>query len=66
MKRFIEQYRLPFPVGRDTDGRIGSLFGVDVTPTSLFIARDGKLVERVAQEMEEAAFEQRVNSLLEK
>jgi peroxiredoxin len=66
MKRFIEQYRLPFPVGRDTDGRIGSLFGVDVTPASLFIARDGKLVERVAQEMEGAAFEQRVISLLEK
>jgi peroxiredoxin len=66
MKRFIEQYRLPFPVGRDTDGRIGSLFDVDVTPASLFIARDGKLVERVAQEMEGAAFEQRVISLLEK
>jgi len=62
--RFIEQYRLPFPVGRDSDGRIGRLFGVEVTPTSLLIAKDGKLVERVEEEMEEAAFEQRIASLL--
>lgn len=55
---------MPFPVGRDSDGRIGRLFGVEATPTSLFIAKDGKLVERVEAEMEEAAFEQRVNSLL--
>ena len=66
MKRFLEQNRLPFPVGRDADGRIGGLFGVDATPTSLFIARDGKLVERAVEEMDEAAFEQRVNSLLAK
>lgn len=57
---------MPFPVGRDSDGRIGRLFGVEATPTSLFIAKDGKLVERVEAEMEEAAFEQRVNSLLAK
>ena len=37
---------------------------MDATPTSLFIARDGKLVGRVVEEMEEAAFERRVNSLL--
>lgn len=57
---------MPFPVGRDSDGRIGRLFGVEATPASLFIAKDGKLVERVEAEMEEAAFEQRVNSLLAK
>jgi hypothetical protein len=57
---------LPFPVGRDFDGRIGGLFGVEATPASLFIAKDGKLVERVVEEMEEAAFEQRVASLLAK
>ena len=57
---------MPFPVGRDFDGRIGGLFGVEATPASLFIAKDGKLVERVVEEMEEAAFEQRVISLLAK
>ena len=57
---------MPFPVGRDSDGRIGSLFSVEATPASLFIAKDGKLVERVEAEIEEAAFEQRVTSLLAK
>jgi len=63
-KRFIEQYRLPFPVGRDANGGIAILFGVEATPTSLFIAKDGKLIERVEEGMEEAAFERRITSLL--
>ena len=37
---------------------------MEATPTSLLIAKDGKLVERVEEEMEEAAFEQRIASLL--
>lgn len=63
-KRFVEQYRLPFPVGRDSDGRIGSLYGMEATPTSVFIAKDGKLVERHEGGLEEADFERRINSLL--
>jgi thioredoxin-related protein len=60
----VEEYRLPFPVGRDSDARIGTLYGVESTPNTLFIGKDGKLVERVDGELEEAAFEQRINSLL--
>jgi peroxiredoxin len=63
-KKFVEEYRLPFPVGRDSDAVIGSLYGVDSTPNTFFIAKDGKVVGRVDGEMEEAAFEQRINSLL--
>lgn len=46
-KKFVEEYRLPFPVGRDADGKIGNLYGVDATPASFFIGKDGKLVYRV-------------------
>lgn len=63
-KRFVEQYGLPFPVGRDSDSRIGSLYGVEATPNSLFIAKDGKLVERHEGGLEEADFERRISSLL--
>jgi cytochrome c biogenesis protein CcmG/thiol:disulfide interchange protein DsbE len=63
-KRFVEQYRLPFPVGRDADGRIGSLYGMEATPTSVFIAKDGKLVERHEGGLEEADFEHRIEKLL--
>lgn len=63
-KSFVERYRLPFPVGRDADGRIADLYGVEATPTTLFIGRDGKLVERQEGALEEAYFEQRINWLL--
>jgi peroxiredoxin len=68
-KKFAEEYHLPFPVGRDADGRIGDLYGVEATPTTLFIGKDGKLRERLegapddAQAIE-AGFEQRINWLL--
>jgi peroxiredoxin len=63
-RKFVEEYPLPFPVGRDSDGRIGSLYGMEATPTSVFIAKDGKLVERHEGGLEEADFERRINSLL--
>jgi len=60
----VEEYRLPFPVGRDSDSRIGTLYGVEATPYTFFIAKDGKIVGREEGELDEAAFEQRINSLL--
>lgn len=68
-KKFVEQYRLPFPVGRDADGRIGSLYGVDSTPMTFFINKDGKLVERLVGAPDdvreiEAGLERRVSWLL--
>ncbi len=68
-KKFVEQYRLPFPVGRDADGSIGALYGVESTPLSLFIGKDGKLVERLVGAPDdvreiEAGLERRVNWLL--
>lgn len=68
-KKFAEEYHLPFPVGRDADGRIGDLCGVEATPTTLFIGKDGKLRERLEGAPDdakaiEAGFEQRINWLL--
>ncbi len=68
-KNFIERYRLPFPVGRDADGRIGDLYGVDSTPMSVFIGKDGKLVDRLVGAPDdvqqiEAGLERRVTLLL--
>ncbi len=63
-KKFIEEYRLTFPVGRDSDSQIGSLYGVESTPTTLFIGKDGNLVERREGALEEAYLEQRIEKLL--
>jgi peroxiredoxin len=68
-KKFAEEYHLSFPVGRDADGRISDLYGIEATPTTLFIGKDGKLRERLEGAPEdikaiEAGFEQRINWLL--
>jgi peroxiredoxin len=63
-RKFAEEFQLPFPVGYDSGGRISALYGVEATPTSLFIAKDGKLVERQEGGLEEAYFDQRIQKLL--
>ena len=68
-RKFVEEYRLQFPVGRDADGRIGDLYDVEATPTTFFIGKDGKLRERQEGAPEdvkaiEAGLEQRINWML--
>ncbi len=68
-RKFVEEYHLPFLVGRDADGKIGDLYGIDATPMTFFIGKDGILKERVegappdAKEIE-TALEQKINGLL--
>jgi cytochrome c biogenesis protein CcmG/thiol:disulfide interchange protein DsbE len=63
-KKFVEEYHLSFPVGRDGNGGVSASYGVDSTPNTFFIGKDGKIVGRVDGEMEESEFERRINSLL--
>lgn len=66
-RRFAEEHRLPFPVGRDSSGSIGSLYRVDAVPTSFFIDKKGTLVERVNGSPEgdpEAEISRRIEKLL--
>lgn len=66
-RRFAEEHRLPFPVGRDSSGSIGSLYRVDATPASFFIDKKGTVVERVNGSPEgdlEAEFSRRIEKLL--
>ena len=63
-RRFVEQYHLPFPVGRDASGLIASKYIVDATPNTFFIGKDGKIVDRVDGELDEAVFEERIQKIL--
>jgi hypothetical protein len=56
-------------VGRDADGKIGDLYGIDATPITLFIGKDGRLRDRLEGAPEdvkavEAGLDQRINWLL--
>ena len=63
-RRFVEQYRLSFPVGRDASGLIAGKYMVESTPNTFFIGKDGKIVDRVDGELDEAGFEQRIQKIL--
>lgn len=63
-RKFVEQYRLSFPVGRDANGLIASKYLVESTPNTFFIGKDGRIVDRVEGELDEAGFEQRIQKIL--
>lgn len=68
-RKFVEEYHLSFPVGRDADGKIGDLYGIEATPITLFIGKNGQLRDRLEGAPEdvkavEAGLEQRINWLL--
>ncbi len=60
----MEVYKVTYPVGRDASGAIGKLYGVEATPTSVFIDKEGRLVEQYEGELDEADFVKRVEPLL--
>ena len=66
-RKFVEEYRLPFPVGRDSSGAIGTRYRVDAVPNHFFIDKKGILVERLNGSPEgdlEAEFSRRIEKLL--
>jgi peroxiredoxin len=62
---FTERRRLPFGVAIDNTGEIARRFGeVQVTPTSLLIDKQGRIVERYVGEPDFTALHRRVEQLL--
>jgi thioredoxin-related protein len=64
VRTFMDVYKVTYPVGRDASGKISQLYDVEATPTSLFIDKAGRLVERHVGGLEEAEFRQRIDALL--
>ena len=63
-RTFMDVYKVTYPVGRDASGAIGKLYGVEATPTSVFIDKAGRLVERHEGGLEEADLQRRIDTLL--
>ena len=65
-RKFVEEYGVPYRVGRDADGDIGRQYKVEGTPTSLLINKDGSLFGRADGAMTEAEFTNHIDALLKK
>jgi hypothetical protein len=63
-RKFVDEYRLTFPTGYDASGSISSLYRVEATPTSIFVAKNGKVVNRQEGELTEGYFDEQIQKLL--
>jgi hypothetical protein len=63
-KTFLDVYKVNYPIGRDATGAIGNVYGVEATPTSVFINKAGNVVEQHEGELDEAEFSQRIEAML--
>ncbi len=63
-KLFVQMFRVPYPVGRDSTGSIMKLYRVEATPISLFIDKQGHLVDRVEGALEPPDLARRIEALL--
>ena len=64
--KFMETFRVPYPVGRDAGGSVGQSYGVEATPTTYVIDRAGRVVASNVGALEPAALDRIIASALAK
>ncbi|QGQ97432.1 TlpA family protein disulfide reductase [Paenibacillus psychroresistens] len=45
MKKFVKQYKLPFPILLDKEGKVADLYRFNLIPTSFLVDRNGVVVD---------------------
>lgn len=63
-RRFVETYKVPYPVARDNAGDVGRLYKIEGTPTTFLINKDGSLYGRSVGAMTEEEFHKSIDTLL--
>ena len=63
-RRFVRDRRVPYPAGFDEGNRIAALYGVEGTPTSVFITRSGRVMAIEVGAMEAATLRESLERLL--
>ena len=63
-RRFVEEYKVPYPVGRDSAGDIGRRYQIEGTPTTILVNKDGSLYGRSVGAMTEEEFQKSIDALL--
>ena len=63
-RRYIEGRRVPYPAGYDDGNRIAGLYGVEGTPTSVFVTRTGRVMAVKAGAMDAPTLREILERLL--
>jgi cytochrome c biogenesis protein CcmG/thiol:disulfide interchange protein DsbE len=64
VRKFVQSYGLSFPVGLDDGRRIADSYRFIGTPFTVFVSKDGRIVERKAGPHSEKAFREKIEKLL--
>ncbi len=64
--KFLETFRVPYPVGRDAGGSVGRSYGVESTPITYLIDRAGRVVAASVGALEPPALDRLIESALAK
>jgi peroxiredoxin len=51
-RKFVAERGIPYLIGHDKGDRVATLYGVQGTPTTVFVARDGRVAAVVQGVME--------------
>lgn len=64
--KFMEAFRVPYPVGRDGNAAVGRSYGVEATPITYVIDRAGRVAAAHVGALEPAALARLIESALAK
>ena len=62
--RFVRDRQIPYPTGFDAGDRIAHRYGIEGTPTSVFITRSGRVMAVVPGGMDGATLREGLERLL--
>ncbi|GAA4702307.1 TlpA family protein disulfide reductase [Brevibacillus fulvus] len=63
-KKFVEQFKLPFPIPLDEQGEVAKLYQVRAYPTTFLIDRQGKIHQRIIGMIDPQTFEKELQELI--
>jgi cytochrome c biogenesis protein CcmG, thiol:disulfide interchange protein DsbE len=65
-KQFIQDFHIPYPVVTDRDGSVTDTYKVSSLPTSFFLDKDGRIVDKVIGALTPEQIRQELNKLTSK
>ena len=64
VREMVRQKQMDYPIVLDSDNQLVKTFNINVTPTTLFISKDGKMIKRKLGEMSHSELETTIQSMV--
>jgi len=64
VREMVRQKQMDYPIVLDSDNQLVKTFNIKVTPTTLFISKDGKMIKRKLGEMSHSELETTIQSMV--